>query len=116
MSRTDELIRLGQEASDISEKGNHDGPAQQPMCRDRFVWIRSLDTLKVGEIKVVMCHYALRTWNYQHHGAFHTFGHSHGNLPDDESLALENVAARPKPSKSIGYLRKLMGRIFGGMG
>jgi calcineurin-like phosphoesterase family protein len=71
--------------------GNHDGPAQHKACVDRFVWIRSLETLKVGETKLVMCHYAMRTWNCQHHGAIHTFGHSHGTLPDDERLASMDV-------------------------
>lgn len=84
-------------------KGNHDGPAQQPMCRERFVWIRSLDTLKVGDFKIVMCHYALRTWNCQHYGAVHTFGHSHGTLPDDESLASMDVGVDTNDFKPYAY-------------
>lgn len=72
-------------------KGNHDGPAQHKLCRERFVWVRSLDTLKSGDARIVMCHYAMRTWNCQHYGAMHTFGHSHGKLPDDPSLASMDV-------------------------
>ncbi len=30
--------------------------------------------------KIVLCHYALRTWNRAHHGAWMLHGHSHGNL------------------------------------
>lgn len=29
---------------------------------------------------IVLCHYAMLRWNHSHHGAFHLFGHSHGNL------------------------------------
>jgi calcineurin-like phosphoesterase family protein len=30
---------------------------------------------------IVLCHYALRVWDQSHHGAWHLYGHSHGNLP-----------------------------------
>ena len=30
---------------------------------------------------IVLCHYALRTWDRQHHGAWALFAHSHGTLP-----------------------------------
>ena len=30
---------------------------------------------------IVLCHYALRVWDRSHHGAWHLYGHSHGNLP-----------------------------------
>lgn len=29
---------------------------------------------------VVACHYAMRVWPRSHYGAWHVFGHSHGNL------------------------------------
>ena len=32
--------------------------------------------------RIVMCHYALRTWNGMHRGSWMLHGHSHGNLPD----------------------------------
>ncbi len=31
--------------------------------------------------RLVLCHYAMRTWPGQHKGAYHFFGHSHGKLP-----------------------------------
>lgn len=31
--------------------------------------------------RLVLCHYAMRTWPGQHKGAFHFYGHSHGKLP-----------------------------------
>ncbi|WP_185933360.1 metallophosphoesterase [Rhizobium sp. P007] len=31
--------------------------------------------------RVFMHHYACRTWSAAHHGSYHLYGHSHGNLP-----------------------------------
>ncbi len=39
--------------------------------------------------RVVLCHYALHTWNCAHHGAWHLHGHSHGNLPPRAGLTLD---------------------------
>lgn len=59
--------------------GNHDTP-----------FVRTLDwastpcqiaEISAGGQRVVMCHYAMRTWPGQHRGAIHLFGHSHGRLP-----------------------------------
>lgn len=56
---------------------------------------------------IVLCHYALRVWDQSHYGAWHLYGHSHGNLPSQGlsfdvgidchgfvPLRLEEVAAR----------------------
>jgi calcineurin-like phosphoesterase family protein len=41
---------------------------------------------RIHEIKfdgkhIVLCHYAMRTWPRSHHGSYHFYGHSHGQLP-----------------------------------
>lgn len=36
-----------------------------------------------GRQSIVMCHYALRTWNKAHHGSWHLWAHSHGSLTSD---------------------------------
>lgn len=43
-----------------------------------------------GRQSIVMCHYALRTWNKAHYGAMHLFGHSHGGLMNDNGESMQN--------------------------
>lgn len=62
-------------------KGNHDRQPEQ--CADCFVWIKDAHYLKVGEQKIYLHHYACRVWRSSHHGSWHLFGHSHGNLSED---------------------------------
>lgn len=48
----------------------------------------SIDHLKLVDVdgqRIVLCHYAMRTWQFQAKGAWQLYGHSHGNLPDDPS-------------------------------
>ena len=40
-----------------------------------------LHTIEIDGNLVVMCHYAMRVWDRAHHGSFHIYGHSHGELP-----------------------------------
>lgn len=45
----------------------------------------TLEFPKLGSGKrpqvVVLCHYAMRTWDRSHHGSWMLYGHSHGKLP-----------------------------------
>lgn len=41
-----------------------------------------LPNLYGNETDFVLCHYAFRTWNKSHHGSYHVYGHTHGNLPN----------------------------------
>ena len=69
--------------------GNHDKKLlKSPDFEAQFEWIKYLHTVKiptgvVGEKgqRIVLCHYALRTWERHNHGAWHLHGHSHGSLP-----------------------------------
>ncbi len=40
----------------------------------------ALETTDEG-CRIYLSHYACRTWPAAHHGSYHLFGHSHGNLP-----------------------------------
>lgn len=52
--------------------------------RNRFLAYHNsyLETNINGKV-VTLCHYALKTWNKSHYGAYHLYGHSHGSLKDD---------------------------------
>jgi calcineurin-like phosphoesterase family protein len=66
-------------------RGNHEKVAEHKLCVGRFIWVKDLFGLKVGEQKIYLCHYAFRTWNQMHHGSWHLHGHSHGTLEDLET-------------------------------
>lgn len=59
--------------------GNHD--SNQIKKLPRFLTSQPYAEIKVDGENVVLCHYALRTWNKAHYGAYHLYGHSHGGLP-----------------------------------
>lgn len=78
-------------------EGNHDSVAHQ--IRARFAWYDRVKTIKVGDRRIFLSHYAHRVWDRSHHGAWHLYGHSHASLPDDpNSLSLDvgvdNTAVR----------------------
>ena len=60
--------------------GNHDKEARK--LTEEFSWLNNLAEISIHGQPIVLCHYALRVWNRSHHGAWHLYGHSHGNLPD----------------------------------
>ena len=62
----------------IHIKGNHD--SSDVLKRSGHEWY-DLKRVKVGKQHIVLCHFALRVWDMYHHGAWHLYGHSHGNLP-----------------------------------
>lgn len=64
-------------------RGNHEQVAEHKLCSDRFVWIKNYFGLKIGEQKIYLMHYAMRTWNCMHHGSWQLYGHSHGTLQDN---------------------------------
>ncbi len=56
-------------------KGSHDSWLRAP-------YLLPITVRMCGEDKtIVLCHYAMRTWEKSHYGSWHLFGHSHGNLP-----------------------------------
>ncbi len=59
-----------------------------------------LETSDEGQ-RVVLCHYALRTWPGQHKGSYHFYGHSHGDLPGvgrsrDVGVDMSDVGFTPR--------------------
>lgn len=61
--------------------GNHDQMIKQtPMLRDEFVWVKDYAKIHVGDTKVILFHFPIQTWDCQHHGALHFYGHIHSNI------------------------------------
>lgn len=58
--------------------GNHD---DKDVLELGWAQVDKLLGVKVEGTLLVLCHYAMRTWPKSHHGAFHLYGHSHGQLP-----------------------------------
>jgi calcineurin-like phosphoesterase family protein len=75
--------------------GNHENVALA--CADRFDWIKPYYELTLddpdasrGKRHIMLFHYAMRVWNASHYGTWHLYGHSHGDLPnDDTSLSID---------------------------
>jgi len=64
--------------------GNHcDQKIWQAIAQDSRLcnWVKDYSKVNIQGHKVIMCHYAFRTWDCAHHGSFNLYGHSHGNLP-----------------------------------
>lgn len=57
----------------IFVKGSHDRWLPD---NHQTMWRKHID----GQF-IVCCHYALRTWERAHYGAWNLYGHSHGTLP-----------------------------------
>lgn len=57
-------------------RGNHD-PDRLPDCFER---VSQILELQVGPARIVVCHYAMLTWNESCNGAWHLFGHTHGRM------------------------------------
>lgn len=71
--------------------GNHDELARQ---MTGFIWQKDLARLRSkglpeGVPDIVLCHYALRSWEKRLYGSWHLYGHSHGNLPEDGSPSFD---------------------------
>jgi calcineurin-like phosphoesterase family protein len=63
-------------------RGNHDRDIRGGIAA-RFASVQDYLEAKTPDgIKVVLCHYAMLTWNRAHHGSWMLHGHSHGNLHD----------------------------------
>ncbi len=71
--------------------GNHDKALKDfktiidhyPQIKSRVEFLGNMAEVSIEGQSVVLCHYAMRTWNKSHHGNWHLYGHSHGTLPDD---------------------------------
>lgn len=64
--------------------GNHDSIAKT--IPQAFAFIKESYLFEKDEVRIYLSHYAHRCWPKSHSGAWHLYGHSHGNLPCDTNL------------------------------
>jgi calcineurin-like phosphoesterase family protein len=57
-------------------QGNHDRPSDL----QHFKNVHDIAEVEIGGQRIVMCHYAMNTWNHSFRGAWQIHGHSHGTL------------------------------------
>lgn len=63
-------------------RGNHDKGVKGEYL-NLFEWVKDYYEAKYEDgTKIIMCHYAFRTWNGSHKESINLFGHSHGSLED----------------------------------
>lgn len=65
--------------SKILISGNHDSKSTLRAVGWKEVYKTILETI-INDKYMVLCHYAMRTWNRSYHNSWHLFGHSHGKL------------------------------------
>lgn len=65
-------------------RGNHDEwldkVTEEQLLEVGVANVRDLYCRKFDGTKIVMCHYAIRSWQDQGRGSLRIYGHSHGNL------------------------------------
>ena len=69
--------------------GNHDKTLRK--FQERFVWFKDLAEVNVHQQRIVLCHYAMRTWNQSSRGSWHLYAHSHGRLHEDPAMLAMDV-------------------------
>jgi calcineurin-like phosphoesterase family protein len=83
-------------------KGNHDSVIDHVDIRAQFASIQDYKELKHDGEFIVMCHYPFAQWNKGHYGAFHFFGHCHGNYKVPAGRRMIDVGVDNRPQKDMG--------------
>lgn len=92
-------------------RGNHDAPA----VLEAKGWskVYNITHVNIHDHRFILCHYAMRTWQFKAHGSIHLYGHSHGNLPPiegDRSMDVGVDAVGYKPI-SVERIIELMKKV-----
>lgn len=93
--------------------GNHDEPMHDykkikhlyPDLENKVTFLGNLAEVIVESQTIVLCHYAMRTFNKMHRGYWHLYGHSHGALPDDKTSLSFDVGIDCHNYKPISFER-----------
>ena len=57
--------------------GNHDHVCKKSSVKEMFAWTKDYYTLKYNNIKFILFHYPIASWDCKHHGSIHLHGHVH---------------------------------------
>lgn len=71
--------------------GNHDVRVTRKKLSGMFESEQDIKELKVGEQRLVLCHFPLLSWNQVAKGSWHLHGHCHANLPENPEMAMMDV-------------------------
>ena len=84
--------------------GNHDKRLRKNKDFIAF-WTKTdnMMDIKVGEQRIVLCHFPMLTWNKSHHGSWNLHGHCHGSLPDDPHSLRIDVGVDPWQMHPVSY-------------
>ena len=78
--------------------GNHDKELIKSNNLN-FASTHYLRTISLDRQKIVLCHYRMAEWDCKHHGAWHLWGHSHGNAgpngPRDMDVGVDPLGYKP---------------------
>ena len=66
--------------------GNHDGKKTIELP---WQSVNSMLEIKHNKQRIVLCHFAMRTWNHAYKGVWQLYGHSHATLPETDSLSFD---------------------------
>jgi calcineurin-like phosphoesterase family protein len=91
--------------------GNHDDDYAKKY-RHLFASHQDVKYLRLHGEKITLYHYAQRVWRNSHHGSWHLFGHSHGNLPDigrSMDVGVDAHAFTPVPFEAIQHSMQTKG-------
>jgi calcineurin-like phosphoesterase family protein len=82
--------------------GNHDKVIRgDKSIQDMFETVQDYKTISIEKIKIVMFHYPMREWESMHYGAYHLFGHVHGNLVNKPHGRSMDVGIDTRPTADM---------------
>jgi calcineurin-like phosphoesterase family protein len=103
-------------------RGNHDYKYSKSTL-DMFENVYDLITIKLNNIPITLCHFAMRIWPKSHFNSWHLYGHSHSTLETygkSHDVGVDNNCFTPlsletlevimenKPN-NVNWLKKLKG-------